>query len=264
MDLKISGKVALITGSNRGIGKATAITLSKEGVNIALLARNEKLLSQTKEEISQISPDIKIDYFICDTKSNKDVEETVEKIEKVFGTIDILVNCAAALPEESNLENFDDKKLFEQIEVKVAGYIRCAKSVAPIMKKNGWGRIINISGLNARSSANLIGSMRNISVSSMTKNLADNLGQFGINVNVIHPGLTYTERSDANIELLSKNQNISFEDAKEKLLANNSINEVITSYDIANIVAFLSSPISKAINGEPIPAGGGMKGFIYY
>ncbi|MBC79145.1 MAG: hypothetical protein CL745_06090, partial [Chloroflexi bacterium] len=114
MDLKISGKVALITGSNRGIGKATAITLSKEGVNIALLARNEKLLSQTKEEISQISPDIKIDYFICDTKSNKDVEETVEKIEKVFGTIDILVNCAAALPEESNLENFDDKKLFEQ------------------------------------------------------------------------------------------------------------------------------------------------------
>ena len=264
MDLKISGKVALITGSNRGIGKATAITLSKEGVNIALLARNEKLLSQTKEEISQISPDIKVDYFICDTKSNKDVEETVEKIEKVFGTIDILVNCAAALPEDSNLENFDDKKLFEQIEVKVAGYIRCAKSVAPIMKKNGWGRIINISGLNARSSANLIGSMRNISVSSMTKNLADNLGQFGINVNVIHPGLTYTERSDANIELLSKNQNISFEDAKEKLLANNSINEVITSYDIANIVAFLSSPISKAINGEPIPAGGGMKGFIYY
>jgi len=264
MDLKISGKVALITGSNRGIGKATAITLSKEGVNIALLARNEKLLSQTKEEISQISPDIKVEYFICDTKSNKDVEETVEKIEKVFGTIDILVNCAAALPEDSNLENFDDKKLFEQIEVKVAGYIRCAKSVAPIMKKNGWGRIINISGLNARSSANLIGSMRNISVSSMTKNLADNLGQFGINVNVIHPGLTYTERSDANIELLSKNQNISFEDAKEKLLANNSINEVITSYDIANIVAFLSSPISKAINGEPIPAGGGMKGFIYY
>jgi len=264
MDLKISGKVALITGSNRGIGKATAITLSKEGVNIALLARNEKLLSQTKEEISQISPDIKVDYFICDTKSNKDVEATVEKIEKVFGTIDILVNCAAALPEDSNLENFDDKKLFEQIEVKVAGYIRCAKSVAPIMKKNGWGRIINISGLNARSSANLIGSMRNISVSSMTKNLADNLGQFGINVNVIHPGLTYTERSDANIELLSKNQNISFEDAKEKLLANNSINEVITSYDIANIVAFLSSPISKAINGEPIPAGGGMKGFIYY
>tara|TARA_B100000519_G_C14228588_1_gene431235 strand:+ start:1103 stop:1897 length:795 start_codon:yes stop_codon:yes gene_type:complete len=264
MDLQISGKVALVTGSNRGIGKATAITLSKEGADVALLARNEKLLSQTKNEISSIAPNIKVEYFLCDTKSNEQVKDTVSKIEKLFGKIDILVNCAAALPEESTLENFQDKKLFEQIEVKVAGYIRCAQNVAPIMKKNGWGRIINISGLNARSSGNLIGSMRNISVSSLTKNLADNLGPYGINVNVIHPGLTYTERSDDGIEKLSKKNNISMDEAKEQILANNSIKKVITAYDIANIVAFLSSPLSKAINGEPIPAGGGQKGFIYY
>ncbi len=264
MDLQISGKVALITGSNRGIGKASAITLAKEGVNIALLARNEDLLLQTKNEISNISPEVKVDYFICDTKNNSEVQKTVKDIEKAFGTIDILVNCAAALPEDSTLENFDDKKLFEQIEVKVAGYIRCAKSVAPIMKKSGWGRIINISGMNARSSANLIGSMRNISVSSLTKNLADNLGEYGINVNVIHPGLTYTERSDEKIEEISKKENISFDDAKKKMLSNNSINTVITAYDIANIVAFLSSPLSRSINGEPIPAGGGWKGAVYY
>ncbi len=148
--------IALITGSNRGIGKASAITLAKEGVNIALLARNEDLLLQTKNEISNISPEVKVDYFICDTKSNKEVQKTVKDIEKAFGTIDILVNCAAALPEDSTLENFDDKKLFEQIEVKVAGYIRCAKNVAPIMKKNGCvisGRVIgncirSISGCN--------------------------------------------------------------------------------------------------------------------
>ena len=264
MDLKITGKVALITGSNRGIGKATAITLAKEGVNIALLARNEELLSQTKKEILETSPEVKVDYFICDTKDNVQVKNTVQNVEKAFGKIDILVNCAAALPEESTLENFEDKKLFEQIEVKVAGYIRCAQSVAPIMKKNGWGRIINISGLNARSSGNLIGSMRNISVSSLTKNLADNLGPYGINVNVIHPGLTYTERSDDGIKKLSEKNKISIEEAKEQILANNSIGKVITAYDIANIVAFLSSPLSKSINGEPIPAGGGQKGFIYY
>ena len=264
MDLEISGKVALITGSNRGIGKATAITLSKEGVNIALLARNEDLLIETKNEISKVSS-VKVEYFICDTKDNEQVRrKTVLKVEKIFGKIDILVNCAAALPEESNLENFDEDKLFEQIDVKVSGYIRCAKNVAPIMKKNGWGRIINISGLNARSSANLIGSIRNISVSSMTKNLADNLGPHGINVNVIHPGLTYTERSDSSIKKIAKKENISFDEAKEKMLSNNSIKKVITAYDIANIVAFLSSPLSGSINGEPIPAGGGVKGMIYY
>ena len=221
MDLEISGKVALITGSNRGIGKATAITLSKEGVNIALLARNEDLLIETKNEISKVSSDIKVEYFICDTKDNEQVRKTVLEVEKEFGKIDILVNCAAALPEESTLENFDEDKLFEQIDVKVSGYIRCAKNVAPIMKKNGWGRIINISGLNARSSGNLIGSIRNISVSSMTKNLADNLGPHGINVNVIHPGLTYTERSDSGIEKIAKKENISFDEAKNKMLSNN-------------------------------------------
>ena len=264
MDLEISGKVALITGSNRGIGKATAITLSKEGVNIALLARNEDLLIETKNEISKASSDIKVEYFICDTKDNEQVRKTILEVEKEFSKIDILVNCAAALPEESTLENFDEDKLFEQIDVKVSGYIRCAKNVAPIMKKNGWGRIINISGLNARSSGNLIGSIRNISVSSMTKNLADNLGPHGINVNVIHPGLTYTERSDSGIEKIAKKENISFDEAKNKMLGNNSINKVITAYDIANIVAFLSSPLSHSINGEPIPAGGGVKGMIYY
>jgi len=117
MDLEISGKVALITGSNRGIGKATAITLSKEGVNIALLARNEDLLIETKNEISKASSDIKVEYFICDTKDNEQVRKTVLEIEKEFGKIDILVNCAAALPEESTLDLERDLKLWVRKQI---------------------------------------------------------------------------------------------------------------------------------------------------
>ena len=101
-------------------------------------------------------------------------------------------------------------------------------------------------------------------MSSLTKNLADNLGPHGINVTVIHPGLTYTERSIPMIENLSKEKDISIEKAKNELLSNNSINSVITSYDIANLVVFLASPLSKSINGDAIPAGGGVKGSIYY
>ena len=86
MDLQISGKVALVTGSNRGIGKATAITLSK-GADVALLARNEKLLSQTKNEISSIAPNIKVEYFLCDTKSNEQVKDAVSGIEKLLGKL---------------------------------------------------------------------------------------------------------------------------------------------------------------------------------
>ena len=132
------------------------------------------------------------------------------------------------------------------------------------MKDNGGGRIINISGLNARISGNLIGSIRNISVSSLTKNLADDLGPYGINTTVVHPGMTYTERSNGMIKDLAKKKSITFEEANELLLKNNSIKSVIDSEDIANIVVFLSSPLSKSINGDAIAAGGGTRGSIYY
>ena len=80
---------------------------------------------------------------------------------------------------------------------KVLGYLRCARAVAPVLKERGWGRIINISGLAARQSGTAIGSMRNVAVAALTKNLADELGPHGINVTVVHPGLTWTERMPA-------------------------------------------------------------------
>tara|TARA_B110000495_G_C22983580_1_gene578483 strand:+ start:763 stop:1557 length:795 start_codon:yes stop_codon:yes gene_type:complete len=264
MDLQIQNKVAIITGGSRGIGKSTALKLAEEGVNIALVSRTESMLIETKKEIMKKNPQCKVDYFICDTHDNSQVENMVKAVYEKFKSIDILVNCAAMLPQESNIDNFDDKELIEQIEVKVSGYIRCAKNVAPYMKSKGWGRIVNISGLNARSSSNLIGSIRNVSVSSLTKNLADNLGPFGINVSVVHPGLTYTERSDQMIKNLSKKNSIDYDSAKKILFENNSINALISSEDIANVIAFLASPLSVSINGDAISAGGGINGFIYY
>jgi len=264
MDLQIQNKVAIITGGSRGIGKSTALKLAEEGVNIALVSRTESLLKETKKEISKKYPQSKVDYFICDTHDNSQVENMVKAVYEKFKSIDILINCAAMLPQESNIDNFDDLELIEQIEVKVSGYIRCAKNVAPYMKAKGWGRIVNISGLNARSSSNLIGSIRNVSVSSLTKNLADNLGPFGINVSVVHPGLTYTERSDQMIKNLSKKNSIDYDSAKKILFENNSINALISSEDIANVIAFLASPLSVSINGDAISAGGGINGFIYY
>jgi len=264
MDLQIQNKVAIITGGSRGIGKSTALKLAEEGVNIALVSRTESMLIETKKEIMKKNPQCKVDYFICDTHDNSQVENMVKAVYEKFKSIDILVNCAAMLPQESNIDNFDDLELIEQIEVKVSGYIRCAKNVAPYMKAKGWGRIVNISGLNARSSSNLIGSIRNVSVSSLTKNLADNLGPFGINVSVVHPGLTYTERSDQMIKNLSKKNSIDYDSAKKILFENNSINALISSEDIANVIAFLASPLSVSINGDAISAGGGINGFIYY
>jgi NAD(P)-dependent dehydrogenase (short-subunit alcohol dehydrogenase family) len=117
------------------------------------------------------------------------------------------------------------------------------------MAENGWGRIINVAGLAARQSGSTLGSIRNVSVAALTKNLADELGPQGINVTCVHPGLTRTERtSDEFAESFDRN----------------TIRRIVDADEIAYVVAFLASPKSAAITGDSIAAGGGTRGPIYY
>ncbi len=129
------------------------------------------------------------------------------------------------------------------------------------MIRQRWGRIISISGLAARSTGTLIGSIRNVSVVALSKNLADELGPHGINVNVVHPGLTRTEKTPGVIASLAARQGISEADA-EKRMVNNLLGRWIDARDIAHVVTFLASPKAAAINGDVIPAAGGVRGVI--
>ena len=105
--------------------------------------------------------------------------------------------------------------------------------------------------------------MRNVAVAAMTKNLADELGPFGINVTVVHPGSTRTEASEGKLAALAQARGITAAEA-EKLMAFNSVGRMIDSSEVANVVAFLASPRSVAINGDAIAVGGGVPGAIFY
>src|SRR5947209_19192925 len=124
----------------------------------------------------------------------------VAEVAGALGGVDVLVN-AAARPASAGpvppLAELTDDALRVEFETKVLGYLRCARAVAPLMAAQGWGRIVNVSGLNARLSGSLPGSVRNVAVAAMTKNLADELGPAGIAVTVVHPGTTCTERTPA-------------------------------------------------------------------
>jgi NAD(P)-dependent dehydrogenase (short-subunit alcohol dehydrogenase family) len=161
------------------------------------------------------------------------------------------------------LPEVTEDALMGQMDVKVLGYLRCIQAVAPHMMRKGWGRIINVSGLNARTSASIIGSVRNVAVVALTKNAADELGPHGINVTVVHPGLTRTEKTDGVIAARAERQGVSPAEA-EKRMVNNLVGRWIDAGDIANVVTFLASPKSVAINGDVIAAGGGVPGNIYY
>ena len=144
------------------------------------------------------------------------------------------------------------------------GYIRCAREVAPGMQALGWGRIVNISGLAARQTGNAVGSMRNIAVAALTKNLADELGPQGINVTVVHPGLTRTERTAPLVAARAAAQGLSLQDVEAQMAAGNSIERIVEANEVADVVAFLCSPKSRAINGDAIAVGGGAPRTIHY
>ena len=266
MDLQLSGKTAIVTGGSRGIGKAIAMVLAAEGVDLALIARTASSLDEAAAEITQ-STGRRAVALVADTGDTAAVDAMVEQAGRELGRVDILVNCAArpgGAPPKPGVENLPDDAFVEQMNVKVLGYIRCARAVVPYMKAQGWGRIINISGLAARQTGNTIGSIRNVAVSALTKNLADELGPSGINVTGVHPGLTWTEYMHEVMEQQAASRGETLEAARQRLAEQNAVRRIIEAQDIAHIVAFLASPLSVAITGDSIAAGGGVGRAIHY
>lgn len=266
MDLQLNGKTAIVTGGSKGIGKAIARTLAAEGAGVALFARTQSTLDATAEELRSASGR-RVVAIACDTGSTESVNAAVQRAVEELGGVDILVNNAAqpgGAPPRPGIEHLPDDNFLEQMNVKVLGYARCARAAVPHMKAAGWGRIVNISGLAARQTGNAIGSMRNVAVSALTKNLADELGPFGINVTCVHPGLTWTEFMEQNMQRQAESRGETLEQARERMAKGNAVERIITPEDIASIVAFLVSPLSIAITGDTIAAGGGVGRAIHY
>ena len=267
MDLELNGKRALITGGSRGIGKAIARLLAQEGADVALLARNPQTLAAAAAELAAATGRVVIGVS-ADTTSDEQVRRAVaDAVRQLGGGIDILVNAAAepaGFAGPPKLTEITGEFFHAEMNTKVMGYIRCAREVVPGMRSRGWGRIVNISGLAARQTGSAVGSMRNIAVAALTKNMADELGAAGINVTVVHPGLTRTERTAPLVAARAAAQGISAQAVEEQMAAGNSINHIVDAIEVANVVAFLCSPKSRAINGDVIAAGGGAPRGIHY
>ncbi len=265
MDLQLTDRRALVTGGSRGIGRAIARQLALEGADVVIVARDGASLDKAARELAA-ETGRKVVAVATDTAKDASVKAAVARAVEALGGLDILVNAAAqpALGPPAKLAGVTDELFWADVNVKVLGYLRMAREAAPHMITQGWGRIINVSGLNARSTGNIIGSIRNVSVASLTKNLAEELGPHGINCTVVHPGVTRTEATPALMANLAKAQGLTPEAVEARFAASNIVGRIIDASEVADVVAFLASPRSVAINGDAVPVGGGGKGAIYY
>lgn len=265
MDLQLTGKRALVTGGSRGIGRAIARALALEGATVVIAARNDRALLAAASELTTETGG-RVVAVPADTGDQGSVDRLVAAALDEMSGVDILVNAAANpwnSDQPKNFQSITDDLIRAELEIKVLGYLRTARAVAPHLVANGWGRIINISGLGARQAGSAAHTIRNVSVSALTKNLADELGPLGINVTVVHPGVTRTEKLRDLLATRSLAEGRSIADL-ERELATNSVSRLIDAAEVADVVAFLASPRSIAINGDAVAVGGGVPGPIYY
>ena len=271
MDLELKGRRALVTGASRGIGLAIARELAREGARLVLAARDpvpldfaaKALAAETGAEVHGIS---------ADTGDDASVKALVEQTVARLGGLDILVNSAAMPAGQSappRLAQVTDDIFWGDVNIKVMGYLRCAREAAPHMVAQGWGRIINISGANARNAGNLSGGARNGALVHMTKTLAVQLGRYGITVNCIHPGTTRTERTPSLLAARAAQLKVSLEEAERQDFLpdsprGNAICRMVDASEIAFVTAFLASDKSWAVSGELVAATGGAGRSVYY
>ena len=264
MDLQLTGKRAIVSGGAKGIGLAIARGLAREGVDVAISSRGPEVVDIAQKLAGETGR--KVIGIQADTGDDESVRAMVARAVAELGGVDILVNTAAkawtADMNRTGLETSDDL-VRSHFEIKVLGYLRTARAAAPHMVAQGWGRIINISGLGARTAGSVTQTIRNVGVSALTKNLADELGPQGVNVTVVHPAATRTEAMTERLTAQAQAQGTTVEQL-EKGIATNSIHRLIDASEVADVVVFLASPRSIAITGDDIPVGGGVPGPIYY
>jgi NAD(P)-dependent dehydrogenase (short-subunit alcohol dehydrogenase family) len=259
MDLQLTGRRAVVTGGSRGIGFEVGRALAAEGASVALVARSAR---HAEEQAALLHKETGAEVIAvaADTGDDASVAEMARTVRERLGDVDILVNNAAT----TNPGAFPDDALEAEINVKVRGYLRCVRAFAPGMTERGWGRIINVSGLAARQSGSVTGSVRNAAVVAMTKNLADELGPRGVNVVSVQPGATRTRTWLDNLQTQATAIGSSRAELEERVAATVSIGRVVEPHEVAAVVAFLASPLSVAINGDTVITSGGAKGPIYY
>lgn len=248
METGLQGKIALVTGGGRGIGKAISLALAREGVDVAINCVSDQASAEkTAKEIRALERRAMV--MVANVASETEVNKMVQRIIEEWGTIDILVNNAGvshvALVEDMEKSNWD--RLFD---IMAGGTFNCSKAVIPVMKRRG-GKIINISSVagektTQNASANYVAAKA--AVLGFTRQLAYELGPFNINVNAVCPWTVITPLSVAAVG----------REELERIKQGIPLRDYPKPEDVADTVVFLASDRARMITGYSIRLDGGM------
>jgi len=259
MDLGLTGKNAIVSASSEGLGKSCALALVREGANVVICARREHKLKEAAQELAKRGAGgARVLPFVCDVTDPEDIKRLVAQTLSSLGTIHILVNNAGGPPRGGFFERSPDD-FYETFKLNFMSVVYFCREVIPHMKKQKWGRIINITSVTVKRPIEtlVLSSCIRPGVIALTKILSRELGQYGITVNSVCPGYFLTRPVKNLIEMQSNLKGLSEEAVMESLTYNIPVGRMGEPEELGALVAFLASEKASYITGTAILIDGG-------
>lgn len=273
MDFGLAGTTAMVTGASQGIGREIARALHHEGVGLALIGRDTQRLEQAMAYIGEpasgaldadVTPTATMSdaapiYLIeADLELQAEVEHTAQQAIARFGHVDFLVNNAGQV-RTTGFFDMTDAEIEEAVQVKLLGYVRLVRALAPQMIERRSGAIVNIVGSTARTPTPdfIVGSMINAALVNFTRGLARELARSSVRVNAISPGWTLTERQRRSFEMAAAARRTSLQDVMQREARAIPSHHLVEMHEIATLTLLLLSGLVPSVVGEEFIIDGG-------
>lgn len=255
MDLGLTNRVAMIAAASKGLGKACALALAREGCRVSICARNEETLAQAAEEILPAGEVISVK---ADVSSPADLESWHRQTVERFGEVDILVTNTGGPPVKRFME-LSDEQWLAGVESTLMNVVRLSRMVIPGMQAKRWGRIIHLTSLVAKQPIDelTISSTLRAGLTGLTKTMANQVGPDGITVNAILTGHILTDRQYALAEVRVRERGLTYEQYFAGAAAEIPLRRLGEPREVGEVVAFLASERASYLNGVSLQVDGG-------
>ncbi|MDX1810109.1 MAG: SDR family oxidoreductase [Sulfurospirillaceae bacterium] len=257
--MKLKGKTVIVTASSNGLGKATALEFAKEGANVMVSSRNEKLLEETVKEIIEASGNPNVDYVICDITDYASIKNLVEVTVSKYHSVDVLVNNSGG-PPAGGFDNFEDEQWQKAFELNLLSYIRLIREVLPSMRKSGGGHIVNFTSSSIKQTLDnlILSNTFRVGVVGLAKSLSQELSKDNILINTVGPGRIDTDRVAQLDEMRAKKLGMTYEELRASTEKSIPMGRYGKPEELAKLVVFLCSGANTYITGQTMLVDGGL------
>jgi len=256
--MKLTNKLALVTGGGRGIGRAIALAFANEEADVAVSARSRDQVEEVAAEIRRTDGGKSL-AVVCDVSNATDVQRMFAIVSDAFGRSPDIMVCNAGIAESAPLTKTDDDLWRRHVETNLSGTFYCMRAALPSMLEQGWGRIINVASIAGKTGAPYIAaySASKHGVLGLTRSVAMEVGGKGITVNAICPGYVNTDMTTRGVENITTRTGRPAAEALAAIKQMSPQNRLITPEEVAALALLFASDEGRGINGQAINIDGG-------